>query len=254
MNGQENIKQAGSKPKKKYTQMIFVSIILIFVLWLFGLGYLINNRINSAGISNDINYVCEKTSVCAEKNICGYVMRSCISQKYEPLCMVPESPDILNIPYKVDALNYYENNVVYSENTVPIIRECICSNNKCTFNYRKDPAYIPRHKNQFTRLDIETVWNNTGKIALVFTNAGLYTFNDTEAASIKLYIAGVDKSYFVNCSGKITTQGTVCPIETDVDFPNALGNEAGVKIEVKPPFGQGDIHLCALQRSTNKYC
>jgi len=126
---------------------------------------------------------------------------------------------------------------------------CYCEGFKCEESRRGDT--------EFGRISIDSVWNSSGKISFMIKNSGTYTYTDADVEAINVYVAGVPviKSKISQCKDNIRELGGTCQIDTDADFPNALGNEAGVKIEVKPPFDQGDIYLCKLyDLEPNKYC
>ncbi len=113
--------------------------------------------------------------------------------------------------------------------------------------------FIP-HPGEYAWVDIESVWNNSGKISVVIRNSGRYTFSKEEVSQFELFIDGIRKEVPPSCLESLNEPGTVCQIDTDVDFPTIVGSEGEVFIEVKPPFGHGDAHTCAIRRPEDKAC
>lgn len=176
------------------------------VLWLFGFGSLINDAANKDGISDEKNYMCEKSPDCAEKSICGGDV--CINRNYEPMCIVPESPLIKAVRNKILSL-------IDSLNPSYV---CVCSNKKC----------ITQDKSNIT---IEEVWNNNGKISLTIYS-GIDDFKGEDIEVIDAII-GMQVQNRVNCASDLNVRsGSLCQIDTILDFPKKPGKDGAVKIGI----------------------
>lgn len=119
-----------------------------------------------------------------------------------------------------------------------------------------DPDPILEPPKDTARLSIEAVWNNNSRVSFVIRNAGIYTFSTDEVKQISIHVDDTQIDIPEDCINYLNGAGTVCRIDTDVDFPTVLGSDGEIIIEVKPPFGTGDAYSCMIPSSkgTHKTC
>ncbi len=115
-------------------------------------------------------------------------------------------------------------------------RDAVCENGKCK-------------KIIISKIDIISVWNNSGKISFEIKNRGDHVVSEEKLSQFDIYIDGEYKEMPSYCAVTLNKPDTACQIDTDTDFPTVYGLDSAVQIDVVPPYAGRETYICAIPTS-----
>ena len=119
----------------------------------------------------------------------------------------------------------------------------------------KPDCYGECRRSVSAKTNIESIWNNDRKISFIIKSTGTYTYSKEDVSYFQIYINGIPYDNLLSdCLERLREPGSICQIDTDIDFPSKTGEEGRVDIKVNPPFGLVEVYSCIIESTSANTC